>query len=74
MPSGISWTLAKNSIMPTLNALLDRSAQEGGEKSALVFGSRKTSFLDLRREVLELADGLSDTFQTLVYQAVTVRR
>ncbi len=44
--------------MPTLNALLDRSAQEGGEKTALVFGERKVSFLHLRREVLRVAEGL----------------
>jgi long-chain acyl-CoA synthetase len=44
--------------MPTLNALLDRAAQEGGERTALVFGDRETSFLDLRREVLQLAEGL----------------
>jgi long-chain acyl-CoA synthetase len=44
--------------MSTLNALLDRSAQEGGEKTALVSGRRSVSFLDLRREVLEIAEGL----------------
>ncbi len=44
--------------MSTLNALLDRSAQEGGGKIALVFGAREVSFLDLRREVLEIAEGL----------------
>jgi long-chain acyl-CoA synthetase len=44
--------------MSTLNALLDRSAQEGGGKTALVFGEREVSFLDLRREVLEIAEGL----------------
>ncbi len=44
--------------MPTLNALLDRSAQEGGEKIALVFGERELSFHALRQEVLEVAEGL----------------
>ncbi len=44
--------------MSTLNALLDRSAQEGGGKTAVVFGERETSFLDLRREVLSVAEGL----------------
>lgn len=44
--------------MATLNALLDRAAQEGGEKTALVYGERETSFLDLRREVLSVAEGL----------------
>ena len=44
--------------MSTLNALLDRSAQEGGGKTALVFNDLEMSFLDLRREVLEISDGL----------------
>ena len=44
--------------MSTLNALLDRSAQEGGERAALVFDDRELSFLDLRTEVLRLAEGL----------------
>lgn len=44
--------------MSTLNALLDRSAQEGGAKTALVFGERKVSFLELRQEVLSVAEGL----------------
>lgn len=44
--------------MSTLNALLDRSAQEGGGKTAIVFGEREVTFLDLRREVLEIAEGL----------------
>ncbi len=44
--------------MSTLNALLDRSAQEGGGKTAFVFGSREVSFIDLRQEVLEVAEGL----------------
>ena len=44
--------------MSTLNALLDRSAQEGGEKTAIVFGAREISFLELRREVLQIAEGL----------------
>ena len=44
--------------MSTLNALLDRSAQEGGGKTALVFGEREISFLDLRREVLAISEGL----------------
>jgi len=47
--------------MSTLNALLDRSAQEGGGKIALVFGEREVSFLDLRRQVLEIAEGLRRT-------------
>jgi len=44
--------------MSTLNALLDRSAQEGGEKAAVIFADRSVSFLELRREVLEIAEGL----------------
>ncbi|MBI3288227.1 MAG: long-chain-fatty-acid--CoA ligase [Elusimicrobia bacterium] len=44
--------------MPTLNALLDRSAQEGGEKTAIVFGEREVSFLQVRHEVLAVAEGL----------------
>ncbi len=44
--------------MSTLNALLDRSAQEGGGKTALVFGEREISFLGLRQEILEVAEGL----------------
>lgn len=44
--------------MSTLNAMLDRSAQEGGEKTAIVFGDRELSFLGLRQEVLEIAEGL----------------
>jgi len=44
--------------MSTLNAMLDRSAQEGGEKTALVFGEREVSFLALRQEVLSIAEGL----------------
>ena len=44
--------------MSTLNALLDRSAQEGGGKTALVFGDREATFLDLRRETLAVAEGL----------------
>ena len=44
--------------MSTLNALLDRAAQEGGEKTAFIFGASSTSFLDLRREVLVVAEGL----------------
>ncbi|MDP3541375.1 MAG: long-chain-fatty-acid--CoA ligase [Elusimicrobiota bacterium] len=44
--------------MSTLNALLDRSAQEGGGKTAIVFGDRETSFLALRQEILEIAEGL----------------
>ena len=44
--------------MSTLNALLDRAAQEGGEKTAFIFGARNTSFLDLRHESLVVAEGL----------------
>ena len=44
--------------MSTLNAMLNRSAQEGGEKTAIVFGERELSFLALRQEVLEIAEGL----------------
>ncbi len=44
--------------MATLNALLDRAAQEGGEKAAIVFEGRELSFLDLRRQVFETAEGL----------------
>lgn len=44
--------------MSTLNALLDRSTQEGGGKTALLFGEREVSFLALRQEVLAIAEGL----------------
>ncbi|MBI4372048.1 MAG: long-chain-fatty-acid--CoA ligase [Elusimicrobia bacterium] len=41
-----------------MNGLLDRAAQEGGERTALIAGEREVSFADLRREVLSLAEGL----------------
>jgi len=44
--------------MSTLNALLDRSAQEGGGKTALIFGDREISFHGVRQQVLEIAEGL----------------
>lgn len=44
--------------MNTLNALLDRAAQEGGQKAAVVFEGREISFHDVRREALQLAEGL----------------
>ncbi|MEK7383914.1 MAG: long-chain-fatty-acid--CoA ligase [Elusimicrobiota bacterium] len=44
--------------MTTLNALLDRSAQEGGERAALVLGASSITFTALRREVLSVAEGL----------------
>ncbi|MEK7388976.1 MAG: AMP-binding protein [Elusimicrobiota bacterium] len=44
--------------MPTLNALLDRSAQEGGEKTAFASGDREISFFDFRRQVLSIGEGL----------------
>jgi len=44
--------------MTTLNALLDRSAQEGGEKTAYVFGDRRLTFSSVYREVLSVAEGL----------------
>jgi long-chain acyl-CoA synthetase len=44
--------------MPTLNRLLDRAAQEGGEKAAFVCGDRETSFRELREETLAVAEGL----------------
>jgi len=44
--------------MATLNGMLDRAAQEGGEKPSLVMGERVLSFADVRREVLSVAEGL----------------
>jgi long-chain acyl-CoA synthetase len=45
--------------MSTLNRLLDRAAQEGGCKPALIQGCREVSFDELRREALSVAAGLS---------------
>ena len=44
--------------MRTLNALLDRAAQEGGSKTALVCGGREISFAALRASTLRCAAGL----------------
>ncbi|HBL17176.1 MAG TPA: long-chain-fatty-acid--CoA ligase [Elusimicrobia bacterium] len=44
--------------MTTLNALLDRAAQEGGERPAFVMGERAVSFRAVRHEVLSTAEGL----------------
>ena len=44
--------------MTTLNTLIDRAAQEGGGKIALIYGEREISFLSLRHEVLAVAEGL----------------
>jgi long-chain acyl-CoA synthetase len=44
--------------MPTLNGLLDRAAQEGGERVAYVCGERQISFAGFRADVLSLAAGL----------------
>ena len=44
--------------MPTLNGLLDRAAQEGGERVAYVVGARETTFSAFHREVLSIAAGL----------------
>ncbi|OGS01659.1 MAG: hypothetical protein A2V88_10865 [Elusimicrobia bacterium RBG_16_66_12] len=44
--------------MTTLNALLDRAAQEGGERRAFVIGDRSMTFSGVRREVLSVAEGL----------------
>lgn len=45
--------------MPTLNGLLDRAAQEGGERAAYVCSGRTTAFSALRADVLRAAEGLS---------------
>lgn len=44
--------------MATLNALLDRAAQEGGEKAAIVFDGKELSFHEVRLEALQTAEGL----------------
>mgnify|MGYP001582764152 CR=1 FL=1 len=44
--------------MATLNSLLDRAAQEGGEKTALVCGDSRRTFAGLRAEILSVAAGL----------------
>ncbi|MFI5361841.1 MAG: long-chain-fatty-acid--CoA ligase [Elusimicrobiota bacterium] len=44
--------------MLTLNALLDRAAQEGGEKTFLVCEGRALSFSAVHAEVLSVAEGL----------------
>lgn len=44
--------------MPTLNGLLDRAAQEGGERVAYVCGERELTFAAFRAEVLSVAEGL----------------
>lgn len=44
--------------MATLNSLLDRAAQEGGEKTSLVQGERALTFAEVRAEALSVAEGL----------------
>ncbi|MFI5347536.1 MAG: class I adenylate-forming enzyme family protein [Elusimicrobiota bacterium] len=44
--------------MSTLNKLLDRAAQEGGEKTSLVHGERVLTFSEVHSEVLSVAEGL----------------
>ncbi|HEX4048870.1 MAG TPA: long-chain-fatty-acid--CoA ligase [Elusimicrobiota bacterium] len=44
--------------MSTLNAMLDRSAQEGGEKTFLVHDGRSFSFSAVFAQVLSVAEGL----------------
>lgn len=44
--------------MTTLNGLLDRAAQEGGEKTAYVMGARRLSFAQVYADVLSVAEGL----------------
>ncbi len=44
--------------MTTLNGLLDRAAQEGGEKTAYVIGARRLSFAQVYADVLSVAEGL----------------
>ena len=45
--------------MRTLNGLLDRAAQEGGERTALVHGERELTYAELRALVLAAAGGLA---------------
>lgn len=45
--------------MPTLNNLLDRSAQEGGEKTFIIASERRVTFAQLRAEVLSVAAGFA---------------
>jgi long-chain acyl-CoA synthetase len=44
--------------MNTLNSLLDRSVQEGGEKTAYVIGARRVTFAAVYEDVLSVAEGL----------------
>ncbi len=44
--------------MATLNGLLDRAAQEGGERTFLVHGERDWSFAEVHADVLSIAEGL----------------
>ena len=44
--------------MTTLNGLLDRAAQEGGERKFLVQGDRALGFNEVRAAVLSVAEGL----------------
>ena len=44
--------------MSTLNSMLDRSAQEGGERTFLVHEGRELSFAAVYSEVLSVAEGL----------------
>jgi long-chain acyl-CoA synthetase len=44
--------------MATLNGLLDRAAQEGGERTFLVHGERSWSFTEVHADALSIAEGL----------------
>ena len=44
--------------MNTLNSLMDRAAQEGGEKTAYVIGDRRVTFSAVYQDVLCVAEGL----------------
>src|SRR5258708_725512 len=44
--------------MSTLNSMLDRAAQEGGEKTFLVHGERSLTFSRFHAEVRSVAEGL----------------
>jgi long-chain acyl-CoA synthetase len=45
--------------MSTLNSLLDRAAQEGGEKTSMVHGDRSLTFSEVRAGILSVAAGLA---------------
>ncbi len=44
--------------MGTLNGLLERAAQEGGEKTSLVHGERRLTFAAVHADVVSVAEGL----------------